>query len=157
MSLLDAARRLAEIPPEWDEGEQSWVCSGCNTVVGPFIDSERDADAGHESFVHEEHCPWLALPRIVAVLEAAETVVDATTFVAHDPLDERPDAHQLACKSCGEDMLCDCTEAECDDIEPWAAAMMRNYRRIVHQSDCVAQALIMALRPADGPSSPNLG
>lgn len=56
MSILDDARRLAATDP-WYENERAGTsfCIACGM---------------YES--HADDCPWLALPRIVAALEAAE-------------------------------------------------------------------------------------
>ncbi len=61
MSLLEDARRLAE----YTNRQPRMICMTCQQ---PFAEGER----GHAS-----DCPYLALPRIVAALEAAERVRDA--------------------------------------------------------------------------------
>jgi hypothetical protein len=77
MSLLDDARRLAEMQPGWDPGTEGWACSGCRAVSGPFADEEREADVAYAAFAHDPDCPWLSMPKIVAVIEAAARVAAA--------------------------------------------------------------------------------
>lgn len=57
MSLLDDARRLASDPPISDDAE----CVYCGVY--------------HENG-HISGCAWLAMPRIIEALEAAQAVVD---------------------------------------------------------------------------------
>lgn len=67
MSLLDDARRLAErnaLAFVTDTG--AFRCIAC--PAGVVFDSD-------EELVHSPRCPSLALPRIVAVLEAAERLI----------------------------------------------------------------------------------
>ena len=60
MSLLDAARRLAETDPAELVNSHS-RCHWCEE----FTSTEQ----------HTPDCPWLAMPQIVAALEAAERVI----------------------------------------------------------------------------------
>lgn len=75
MRLLDDARALLdEGPPDWDDDRGMWECRSCNATTGPFADVERDSEAGFVEFVHQDDCPWLSMPKIVAALEVAEQV-----------------------------------------------------------------------------------
>lgn len=61
MSLLDDARQLTEYPPSY-ESRGHMLCGYCN----------------EDEHAHAPDCPWLAMPKIVAALEAsAEVVADA--------------------------------------------------------------------------------
>jgi hypothetical protein len=65
LNPLEAARRLAFADPSRDG-----ICTECQTM--------QEYDLEHERFltlVHRPTCPWLALPQIVAALEAAEAVL----------------------------------------------------------------------------------
>lgn len=64
MSLLDDARRLAKSGFTPWEDSCRLKCELCG------------ADGAGEDgpFPHESDCPWLAMPQIVAALEAAEAV-----------------------------------------------------------------------------------
>lgn len=67
MSLLDDARQLLNIQPiEELPGEIGMYCRCCGEKIG-----ESPEFAGHEP-----DCPWLAMPRIVAALEAADAALD---------------------------------------------------------------------------------
>ena len=63
MTLLDAARRIASAGPPTYEGTFCLLCDervnalGANPVVVPALP-------------HKPDCPWLSLPKIVAILEA---------------------------------------------------------------------------------------
>lgn len=59
MTLLEDARRLAEKNPH----DAGWACFSCGMPNG------RNSGFGD---THHTGCPWLALPKIVAALEAAE-------------------------------------------------------------------------------------
>lgn len=65
MSPLEAARRLAtpNVLVFRDYDDERWMCICCSMKV-PF---ESEA-----AFVHDNECPSLSMPRIVAALEAAE-------------------------------------------------------------------------------------
>jgi hypothetical protein len=69
MSPLDAARRLAGHSPvaDFDVGYGCHVCEGPADI--PIGDTDWRVD-------HKPDCPWLALPRIIAALEAAERVAE---------------------------------------------------------------------------------
>lgn len=69
MSLLEDARAISESAPSSDD-----QCPHCSAYIGPV----RGGDYGE----HSPDCPWLAMPRIVAALEAAEKVASDM------PLDE---------------------------------------------------------------------
>ncbi len=73
MSLIDDARRISEAEAPLMGDAWCWFC--------------RARLVGFESVVpdqpHNQDCPWLSLPRIVAALEAAQSLVDETTI----PLD----------------------------------------------------------------------
>ena len=96
MTLLEDARRLAELAvPMWEERfNDSGVCPHCG-----------------EYRKHASDCAMRALPRIVAVLEAAERVAQLayTTVYAED----YTGASWLACRECGA-----CDGAHTDDC-PW--------------------------------------
>lgn len=62
MTPLDAARRLAE----YTTRQRRMICMICKQ---PFAEGERG---------HAPDCPLLAMPRIVAALEAAQKLVRAT-------------------------------------------------------------------------------
>jgi hypothetical protein len=67
VSLIEDARRIMHAgPPTYGE----WQCAICQ------ID-------GRDRLTHNPECPWRSLPRIVAALEAAQSLVDETTI----PLD----------------------------------------------------------------------
>lgn len=75
MSLLDAARKMvADCPTMTDRGGRGecYYCGGGNYEGCYLSGSPTLPDARHES-----RCPWLAIPKIVAALEAAAVVVDA--------------------------------------------------------------------------------
>lgn len=62
MSLIDDARRLHDGDPPSIRGSRSdnvRVCRNCNSPINS----------------HAPNCPWLSMPKIVAVLEAAERTV----------------------------------------------------------------------------------
>lgn len=59
MSLLEDARRLAEHEPIYNNGSYGY----CGELA--------------RSGLHASDCPWLAMPRIVAALEAAERMQQA--------------------------------------------------------------------------------
>ena len=66
--LLDDARRLAAIDPfvnVWAHSSGEYECFAC------------EAPWSGEGKQHKPDCPWLALPRIIAALEAAESVSEA--------------------------------------------------------------------------------
>lgn len=67
MSLLEDARRLAERGFTPWEDSCHWTCESCGCHVE--TDEEASTWTGHAP-----DCPWLAMPRIVAALEAAEWV-----------------------------------------------------------------------------------
>jgi hypothetical protein len=67
MSLVDDAKRLADTNPH----EAGWQCPFCGMPNG------RHSGFGDR---HHADCPWLAMPRIVAALEAAERVIDGDYF-----------------------------------------------------------------------------
>jgi hypothetical protein len=62
MSLIDDARRL------WREGAPSIY----DTAFCGRCGKRR---TGESTYDHDPDCPWLAMPRIVAVLEAGEAYV----------------------------------------------------------------------------------
>lgn len=84
MSLLDAARRVllgnvsVHLVHDPEHGA-TYVCLHCSTRV---------LYSSGEGFTHAEDCPALAMPQIVAALEAAEAVADA---VRH-PIGDRDEA-----------------------------------------------------------------
>lgn len=65
MSLLDEAKRLAMQSPFRNE------CVAGHTSKAPVT----CLFCATPSFSHAPDCPWLAMPRIVAALEAAERVI----------------------------------------------------------------------------------
>lgn len=70
MSLLDDARKLRdEQAGTWTEDGRGWMaaCRFCDAY----------SEVSEESLVHAPECPVLALPRIVAALEAAELMTIA--------------------------------------------------------------------------------
>lgn len=75
MSLIDDARRLADAGSYDDGGNGSYNEPSCIHCHSWPEDQ------------HEPTCPWLALPRIVAALEAAQALLKAvdTTMVGHGP------------------------------------------------------------------------
>ena len=114
MTLLDDARRLAE---EGFEPRDTVHESGC-TFCGP-----SGTYRGDGPWPHLPDCSWLAMPRIVAALEAAERI---TGYIP---------AAQLSrgCLFCEGECL---DLQESDDIPPW---------RFDHDADCPWQALAAAM------------
>ncbi len=78
-SLLDDVRALvSDGPPDWDDDYGYWRCELCGATRGPFAEDEATrVDEAFAAFTHDFDCPWRAMPRLVAVLEAAERVADA--------------------------------------------------------------------------------
>jgi hypothetical protein len=110
-SIVEMAKRLA------DDGFTPWedFCHlTCELCWSDFAD---DGSARHE-----DDCPWLAMPRIVAALEAAERIVAALD-------DDGPtdNGRGLVCRLCG-------------------IALSRDY----HDAGCPWMALVEALRGATG-------
>jgi hypothetical protein len=73
MTPLEAARRLAE--ENEPQLETMWQIEGVNMrgrAPNMYRFCHKNVGQGHAP-----DCPWLALPRIVAALEAAERVADA--------------------------------------------------------------------------------
>lgn len=64
MSLLDDAKRLADESPTVAIESGDWRCAFC------LVDSWSDQDH------HASDCLWLAMPRIIAALEAADAFVN---------------------------------------------------------------------------------
>lgn len=140
MSVLDDARRLANGagddcsgPIFFDARVGKGRCGYCYQLI---------PEQGHDS-----QCPVPRFPKIVAALESVERVAEypGVTFSDHHE-DNCTDRHTIMCMCCGEQARCDCTEEECDDPRTWAPAVERNYQRIVHDQDCVVQALVAALK-----------
>lgn len=79
MSPLEAARQMLEklgYDGPQDRYELPYTqssCSLCDASTSEFF-----------NMPHEPACPWLAMPRIVAALEAAERVVQAHEDPAND-------------------------------------------------------------------------
>jgi len=73
VSLLDAAREWAEDSPlYWISAERTYVCAFCYVrLFDPTDEDDKDGNI-FASFKHEPYCPWLSMPKIVAVLEAAD-------------------------------------------------------------------------------------
>lgn len=69
MTPLEAARLLQTQSPIYND-RGFYECPGCSGY------SER-----REAFEHESDCPWLAMPRIVAVLEAADKIRASMSLV----------------------------------------------------------------------------
>lgn len=70
---MEAAKRLADDDPialVGDDGSQVWQCGYC------FSEVPYGPDVNPLPFPHKPDCPILAMPRIVAALEAAEQVTD---------------------------------------------------------------------------------
>lgn len=70
--LIAAARRLAGAggePSFWDVSANRLLCTYCNG-------NENEQQYGGPDVQHDADCPWLALPRIVRALEAAQAVAD---------------------------------------------------------------------------------
>lgn len=68
MGLIEDARALAESDPTREDSSSSpGTCRYCGgETVGGLLTMR---------VLHADTCPWLALPRIVAALEAAQQVV----------------------------------------------------------------------------------
>lgn len=69
MGLIEDARALAESDPTRDDSSSSpGTCRYCGgETVGRLLTMR---------VLHADTCPWLALPRIVAALEAAQQMLD---------------------------------------------------------------------------------
>ena len=109
MSLLDDARRLAEGgPPTYED----MFCLLCDAQVVAF-----GVNPVYPAGPHRIDCPWPAMPRIVAALEAAGRIANDS------PLDSKVaqgGAEVEACKFC--------------------------YGEFAHEADCPWQALVAAMR-----------
>jgi hypothetical protein len=79
MSILDDARRLADMSPDGDDGRGDTVCVYC--LADHYI---RDGAAftRADDVQHAPDCPWLSMPKIVEALKAAEAVLWAADAVA---------------------------------------------------------------------------
>ena len=75
MTPLEALREIAEYGPPLIE--DAW-CGSCQRLVRPI----PGADAGP----HADFCPWRHMPKIVAALEAARSLVGDGYVVAGDPM-----------------------------------------------------------------------
>lgn len=76
MSPLESARRLAAEEPVCPHPNSAmWLCAACDEET----DDERPDNVAYRppKFNHDPDCPWLAMPQIVAALEAAEAVLFA--------------------------------------------------------------------------------
>ena len=71
-SLVEDAREIlaADLIQVSDHATCCPFCSGF--VSGYGWDSRPDTTVAYQGYDHYDTCPWLALPRIVAALEAAE-------------------------------------------------------------------------------------
>ena len=74
--LLDDARRLADgpVPTFWDS-ELTGTVGRLGPDTGPVL---KCAHCRQKLHAHLPRCPWLAMPMIVAALEAADDLVMAT-------------------------------------------------------------------------------
>lgn len=73
MSLLDDARRLSE-NDAYVYSEYGDYCHFCNGKAW-----EEPPDGSHH-IEHAPDCPWLAMPKIVAALEAADALIAAMAY-----------------------------------------------------------------------------
>ncbi len=110
MSLVEDARILGGFGPYFKRGDEAtcWYC--------------RETVIAHELY-HDPTCPWLALPRIVAALEAAERMVEQLDLDGpwtSDP--SRSSSHLMVCRLCEVDL-----------------------ERGYHADTCVWKALVSAL------------
>jgi hypothetical protein len=68
MSPLDAAREYAKYPDTYESEDETGAleirCTRCDQTAA-------STELGWPSIAHAPDCPWLALPKIVAALEAA--------------------------------------------------------------------------------------
>lgn len=122
MSLVDAARKLWEAGASMDEH-----CHHCDSYITSFLPAE------HQTGEHSPDCPWLALPQIVAALEAAEKVLTAGEpgGATTDGAAYRWDGGE--CQFCG-----------------GYGPVMRGQYESGHQVDCPWMALRAALRGDGG-------
>ncbi len=107
MTLLDDARRLSVGPPPLEKFDGE-VCHYCRHLMVEIVDNEGNFLKPQP---HHPDCPWLAMPKIVAVLEAAERMVqevgDPVTPVEEFGVTEIPDRlyRPLVAALRGEDVL----------------------------------------------------
>jgi hypothetical protein len=81
MRPLEAARRLYETGPLCkDHGEENDPIAGYQSA-----EDRRHCGVCQAIGEHEADCPWLAMPRIVAALEAAEGAIQASESIGDDP------------------------------------------------------------------------
>lgn len=88
MSPIEDARELAEDNPVYaiyNGGGSTYFCVYCDL-------GDPHWKAG--GFKHNTHCPWLSLPKIVVVLEAADRAIDAER--RKYPRRFLPDGHPLS-------------------------------------------------------------
>lgn len=75
MTPLEAARILAANAPVCPHPNSGmWICATCSEET----DDEQpdDDDYVPSKFNHDPDCPWLAMPQIVAALDAAEAMLE---------------------------------------------------------------------------------
>jgi hypothetical protein len=68
VSLLDDARKLADEPPVTQDQTGEGHCAYC---YGDYYIVDGAKVTRSDQIQHEPDCPWLSMPKIVAVLEAA--------------------------------------------------------------------------------------
>lgn len=71
MSLLDDVRRLSDASIT---REGTCWCHFCGSMIEPPESYDPVLPYAEQ---HASDCPWLAMPRIVAALDAAQSLVDA--------------------------------------------------------------------------------
>lgn len=72
--IEDAKRMLAEEPWSWFEDRA--YCVYCNVHRCPNNNTNQCGIRPEPVEEHKTDCPWLAMPRIVAALEAAQQMLD---------------------------------------------------------------------------------
>jgi hypothetical protein len=94
MSILDDARRLADMSPDGDDGRGDTVCVYC--LADHYI---RDGAAftRADDVQHAPDCPWLSMPKIVAALEVADGLaLMVNAYLAEMDNSDPPNADDLA-------------------------------------------------------------
>ena len=113
MSLLDDARRLAGVWPT-DRYDNCVFCYEIQRSDEP---------------THAPDCPWLAMPQIVAALEAAERLVESNELIV-----EGEGTWKLHCLSC---------EAVQDDWTPF------DPKPFLHTPKCLITAMEVGVAPQE--------
>ena len=70
MTPLEAARRIAATDPTYETYQGPHDCIFCDGTL--YSQQDIFPITGHK-----DDCPWLAMPRIIAILEASETIVNS--------------------------------------------------------------------------------